>query len=83
MGSVHGTLPCIVRRQGQIQVAIVALEQRLQVANPGIHILFRVERVVHSKAQRRSGNQLHQAHRALTRPGRRIPVRFRFDHGTH
>ena len=40
---VNGPLSRIVRRQGQIEVAIIAFQQPLQMFNPGINVLLRVE----------------------------------------
>jgi len=51
--AIHSALTSIVRRQGQIQVAAIPFQQRLQVLHAGIHVLLRVVRVVHSKAHRR------------------------------
>lgn len=70
----------IVRRQSQIQVAIVALQQHLQMSNPGVDILFRVKQVVRSVSLRRRRDQLHQSAGAFVRIRPRVPVRFRFDH---
>src|SRR5215471_11395647 len=39
--------PGVVSRQAELDVAAVALQQLLKVANPGVHILLRVKRVGH------------------------------------
>src|SRR2546425_1665445 len=77
---VNSPFTRIVRRQRQIQVAIVALQQHLQMSNPGVDILLRVEQVVRSVSLCRRGNQLHQSAGAFARIRPRVPVRFRFDH---
>src|SRR5262249_15654106 len=41
VSAVDGPLSRIVRRKGQLQITIVAFQQRLEVTNPGVDVLLR------------------------------------------
>src|SRR5215471_19211096 len=47
--TIHGTFSSIVRRQGQFQVAVVSFQQRLEISNPCVDVLFRAEQVLYSE----------------------------------
>jgi hypothetical protein len=47
-GSVDGTLTSIISRKGQIQVAIVPVEEEAQVVHPPVHIVFGISHVTHA-----------------------------------
>src|SRR5579863_6937015 len=59
MSPVDGSLASIVRRQGQVQVAIVPFQQSPKIPHPRVHVLLGVKGVVHPEANRRRRNQLH------------------------
>ena len=80
VGAVNRAFTGIVRRQSQIQVPIIPLQQGLKVANTGVYVLLRTVGVIRSKSLSRRWNQLHQAYGALAGAGRWIPVRLRLDH---
>src|ERR1700693_2760055 len=56
MGPVDRAFACIVRRQGHVQVAIIAVQQGLEIMNTAVDILLRVEDVIYAEPARCSGN---------------------------
>src|SRR5579883_1883796 len=61
----HRARPGVVRRQAQLDVAPVTLQQTLQMSNPGVYVLLRIEWVRDVQRPRRAGHELHQPHGAL------------------
>src|SRR5215475_9907639 len=80
--TVHGSFSSIVRRQGQVQVAVVSFQQRLKVSNPCVDILFRAEQVLYSVSLCRGRNQLHQANGPFAGNRGCIPTGLRLDDRT-
>src|ERR1700688_122937 len=56
MGPVDRPLTCIVRRQSHVQVAIITVQEGLEIMNTAVDILLRVEDVVYAEAARCGGD---------------------------
>src|SRR5437899_7441037 len=71
----------VVRRERERKVAVVAVDQVPQVADPALDVLARIEDVADAELRRRRGHELHQPARALGRYGARFEVRLHADDG--
>src|SRR3989454_933119 len=69
----------VVRRERERKVAVVAVNQVPQVADPALDVLARIEDVADAELRRRRGHELHQPARALGRYGARFEVRLHAD----
>src|SRR5689334_8374727 len=65
---------CIVRRDGVRHVPAIAVEQPLEMPDPALDVVARLEDVLHSMLSRRRRHELHEALRALRRNGLVVEV---------
>ena len=77
---VHGALSRIVGREGQIEITIIPLQQRLQICNTSLDVLLRRVEIARAKTLRGGRHQLHQSDCALARNSGRIPITLGLDH---
>src|SRR6202012_6230418 len=80
---VHGALSRIVGREGQVEITIIPLQQRLQICNTSLDVLLRRVKIARAKTLRGSRHQLHQSDRALAAYRGGIPVALGLDHGAN
>src|SRR5271167_2769283 len=78
---IDGALAGIICRERLGQIAVIAIEQRLQVRSATLDVLDRVKRIAYAKALRGCRDELHQANRSFLRNGPRVPSRLSADHG--
>src|ERR1700727_1209195 len=71
----------VISRQRQADIVAESIDEKLQIAGAGMHILPRVIGVRDAKAARGRGHQLHQANRPALGNRTRIESRFHHDHG--
>src|SRR5687768_16428094 len=81
--AVHGTGAGVVRRERELLVALVAVEQLAQVRRAAADVFFRVVGIADAELARRGGHQLHEPHRAFRRGGCRVVAGLDLDDGAH
>src|SRR5580704_7111236 len=77
---IDGALSRIVGREGQVEITIIPLQQRLQICNTGLDVLLRRVKVACAKTLRGGRHQLHQSDRALAGNRGGIPVTLGLNH---
>ena len=80
---VHGARARVVRRERELLVVLVPVQQLAEVRDAGADVVGRVERVPHAVLPDRGRHQLHQPERAFRRARVRVERGFHLHHGAH